>query len=83
METILTTTYTYCIREDICRDEDGTLIPVYGIEVFDGQSPTPLLSYRDLFTRRRQAEELIELCNRLELDPVHLNDVIEDAMTCG
>lgn len=81
MESVITTIYTYQIREDLFCDEDGTLVPIYGIEVFSPSSPTPLFSYSDLFTRRHQAEELIALCNRLELDPVHLIDVIEDALT--
>ena len=80
MEDILTYHYTYQIREDHCLDEDGTHVTVYGIEVYETQSSVPLLSYADLFTDKRKAQELIDLCNRLELDPVHLTDVVEDAL---
>lgn len=80
MDTALTIQYTYRLREDTCADDDGTLVKVYGIEVYDRQSSAPLLTYANLFTRRNQAEELIDLCNRLELDPIHLTDVVEDAL---
>ena len=81
MESIMTLKYTYRLRENHCTDEDGTPVTVSGIEVFEDRSTAPILSYSDLFTRRDQAEELIGLCNRLDLDPVHLNDVVEDAFT--
>lgn len=33
----------------------------------------------DVSLSRRVVEELVERCNRLELDPIHLRDVAEDA----
>ena len=32
----------------------------------------------DISVRRKDVEELIERCNRLELDPIHIEDVIDD-----
>ena len=63
-----------------CLNEDGTLILVYGIEVYENDATLPMLVLKDVFTRQSQAEELAELCTRLELDPVHLTDVVEDLL---
>lgn len=37
--------------------------------------------FYDVFSERKKAEELVELCNTLELDPIHLEDVVEDALS--
>lgn len=81
MDSTITALYSYRICTDRRTDEDGTIILVYGIEVYESNSTTPLLVMNDLFTQRSQAEELAELCNRLELDPIHLSDVVEDWLT--
>lgn len=72
--------YTYRIRTDERVDEDGNSIVVYGIEAAEGSSVLPAHSVPDLFTERADAEKLVRLCNRLELDPVHLLSVCEDAL---
>ena len=72
--------YTYRLLASSRTDEDGTIVPIYGIEVYSKNAHTPLRSLPDLFTRFSQANELVELCNRLQLDPVHLTAVIEDAL---
>ena len=76
----ITTLYRYQIRTDHRTDEDGIAIAVYGIEVYQDTSTEPMTVLKDLFTRRSQVEELADLCNRLELDPVHLTDVVEDML---
>jgi len=40
-----------------------------------------LLYIPDVFCHRYDAERLVEMCNRLHLDVIHLKDVIEDALT--
>lgn len=77
--------YTYRIREDWITDEDGVLHQVYGIEVVEMPTGRLLEQYTvaDLFTNRERAEALAELCTRLELSPIHLMDVAEDALAEG
>ena len=74
--------YTYRIREDQVLDEDQIPHTVYGIEVVEMPSGRILAEYTvaNLFSRREQAEELAALCTRLELSPIHLMDVAEDAL---
>ncbi len=73
--------YSYRVREDKIEDEEGILHTVYGIEVLDGAGRLlPAYTLPDLFCRREQAESLCQLCNQLELEPVHLFAVAEDAL---
>lgn len=72
--------YTYRIRTDERIDEEGRQFTVYGIEAVEESAILPVHSIPDLFTERSRAEELVELCNRLELDPAHLFAVCEDAV---
>lgn len=37
--------------------------------------------FYDVFAERNKAEELVELCNSMDLDPIHLEDVVEDALS--
>ena len=68
------TNHTYKIREDIVYDERGKPHNVYGITL-DGS-----LSIPDIFTSRPAAEEFIKLCNRLDLSPEHVYEVIDDIL---
>lgn len=68
------TNRTYKIREDIFYDEFGKPHTVYGITLDDA------LSIPDIFTSRPAAEEFIKLCNRLELSPLHIYEVIDDLL---
>lgn len=64
----------YKLREDTIYDELGKPHTVYGITL-DGS-----LSIPDIFTSRPAAEEFIKLCNRLELSPLHIYEVIDDLL---
>ncbi len=51
----------------------------YGIALTDGEEEFLVLdSVEDLADDREAVSHLVELCNRLELDPIHLRDVAED-----
>ena len=42
---------------------------------------TILDSYMDLSSNQSKVTELIELCNALKLDPIHLSDVVDDFLS--
>ena len=65
---------TYKLRADTILTEQGIPVTVYGITL-DGS-----LSIPDIFTSRPAAEEFIKLCNRLELSPLHIYEVIDDLL---
>lgn len=71
-------TYTYKIQPGTAYDEDGNTHTVYGIDLFaDGEI---LNSLPDIFFNKQKAKELVALCNTLDLSPLHLIDVVEDAI---
>lgn len=68
---------TYCLRTDKVCDEEGMLHTVYGIEAF-ARNKYVVASIADVFFDKQKAKYFIKLCNDLNLDLVHLPDVIED-----
>ena len=55
---------------------DGAIYTSYGIGCeFEGNL---LLEIKDLSTNKTRVEKLVLLCNDLQLDPIHIDDVVED-----
>lgn len=70
--------YEYLLTEGIYVN-DGETHKGYGISIADRSNiPGIFVTYDDISTNKEKVENLIFLCNKLELYPVHLNDVIED-----
>ena len=73
--------YTYRVRTDRKIAEEGTEHKFYGIEVLSETGELlPEYTIPDLFCQWQRAEELVKLCNELELEPIHLTAVAEDAL---
>lgn len=71
----------YGVTEEIYSLGNSSRIS-YGIAVYaaseeDG-TDTIVASVHDITADKRALSELIDLCNRLELSIIHLNDVVED-----
>lgn len=49
----------------------------YGISVKCVNSLKPLF-FHDISTNKEDIVNLISLCNKLQLDPIHIRDVIDD-----
>ncbi len=69
----------YRLRKDVIADETGKKYLVFGIEVVDCFS-TLVQSIPDVFFSLEEAENFIHLCNAEGLEPIHLINVIEDAI---
>lgn len=71
----------YIVKELNYKEEIGSYT-AYGIGACinkNGKKET--LEYiSDVFIDRQKAEHLADLCNRLHLDPIHLRDVVDDAV---
>lgn len=65
----------YKLRTDTVLTEQGTFATVYGIE-----APDQNISIPDIFTSKPAAEEFVKLCNRLDLSPEHVYEVIDDLL---
>ena len=74
-------TTVYKLTENKVADDSGITHETFGISVYDKETGVVLRSIEDIFTDRRTAEDLTNLCNRLELSPDHIDDVIEDVLT--
>ena len=67
---------SYTVVEDNCQVEDREYTG-YGICVKEFDSKYEHI-FRDISRCREEVEKLAELCNELELDPIHIEDVICD-----
>ena len=58
-------------------------VPTFGIALFtrNGNRSKLIKAIPDLSTDRMAVEKLVGLCNDLQLDPIHLDDVVEDFLT--
>lgn len=65
----------YKIRVDEVKDELNNTHIVYGIDVYQCVHSVP-----DVFTDEQCAKQFIQRCNDFDLDPIHLNDVIENCL---
>ena len=64
----------YSVHSDTVLDEQNHPHTVYGLNIL-GAEPIP-----DIFTDQAEAEKLSSLCNRLDLSPIHIWEVIEDIL---
>ncbi len=65
----------------LCSDRyliEGEYHTGYGISVVDISSGEEMMRLEDISASKSDIEELIELCNRLKLSPIHIHDVIKD-----
>ena len=71
----------YTVKESLYNEEVGSFT-AYGIGVCETNPYTrKTLKYiSDVFLDQKKAEKIVGLCNRLQLDPIHLFDVVEDAI---
>ena len=71
--------YTYIVVQSMYKNGDITRIGfgIAAVEEYDGVT-TILESTSDLSSDIEPIERLVELCNDLQLDPIHLQDVVTD-----
>ena len=72
----------YTVKESFYTEEVGSFT-AYGIGVCENEkSNRKTLEYiPNVFLDRQKAERLAAMCNHLKLDPLHLFDVVEDAVS--
>ena len=65
----------YQVTQDLFSDENDQTYTAFGIEY-----PEEDLYIPDVFLDRERAEEFVALCNKLDLNPLHIFDVLEDIL---
>ncbi len=68
--------FLYITHEEIKTSEDGNKYVCYGINVYENNNLVKSLS--DVFLDKVSAENFADMCNRCQLHPIHLSDVVED-----
>lgn len=69
--------YTYRIRADeFCETDDGLPRIGYGVDIYDRDGC--IRSIKNIFVDKNKAEDFVSCCNRLQLSPTHIMEVIED-----
>ncbi len=66
----------YFIKEEIFENEEIGKYITYGVVIY--QKDKAVREIYDVSTSKRKVMELCARCNRLKLDPMHIDDVIED-----
>ena len=61
----------YVINQSTITDENGQQHTTYGISYND-------TTVKDISINKAKVENLISLCNKLDLSPIHIYDVIDD-----
>lgn len=72
---------TYKLRKDNLFHQDIGNFSSYGIDAIDEISDIPIRSISDISLEKEPLEKLIFLCNKLHLNIIHLNDVVEDFLS--
>ena len=70
---------TYRLKEGSICDEHGIAWPVYGIEAADADGKI-LFCFSDIFFDREKATAFVRMCNEQQVEPVHIQDVISNAL---
>lgn len=65
----------YKVTQDLVTNENDQTYTAFGIEY-----PEEDLYIPDVFFDRERAEEFVALCNKLDLNPLHIFDVLEDIL---
>ena len=71
--------HKYIVVQSTYKNGDITMIGfgIAAVEEYDGVT-TILESISDISTYIEPIERLVKVCNNLQLDPIHLQDVVTD-----
>lgn len=67
------------IKENLINAETGSYTS-YGIGVYHTKSKSVICVISDVFISQEKAVSFIKMCNDMQLDIVHLPNVIEDCL---
>lgn len=70
----------YRAVEEMRQDEEFGEYTSFGIGAYTKTENREVLYVADVFLSYEKAQALVSLCNGGRLDPIHLLDVIEDAI---
>ena len=68
---------TYILCRETYKTKRAERI-AYGIAAYAEDEQTCIARLHDVSSDKNTRAELVSLCNRLQLSPIHLHDVVED-----
>ena len=68
---------TYILCRETYKSKRSERI-TYGIAAYAEDKQTCITKLHDITSDKKALAELVSLCNRLQLSPIHLHDVVED-----
>ena len=69
---------SYFTESENLKSDDGIQYTAYNVIV--KMNNTVLTRFSDVFFNEDAARHFVDMCNRLELDPMHVADVIDDVL---
>lgn len=74
---------TYQVVEEMLWGQDFGKYKSFGIcaHQMNGEVDEPVAYISDVFLSKESADQFVNLCNRLQLDIVHLDEAISDAIS--
>lgn len=69
---------TYCFEKEQRTTEDG--IPYISFNILIKKKDIIIRRIPDVFTDEAEAQQFVNICNRLKLDPQHVIDAVEDVL---
>ncbi len=68
----------YVLNSATLRLSEDTVVDTYGLDIIrDGAK---VKSYYDIFLDRKKVEELVKMCNELDVSPLHIPEILEDIL---
>jgi len=71
---------TYRVIEESIYSGELGWYTAYGISAYYASTGEEIAHITDVFLNKADADSLVDQCNRLGLEPVHLPIIIEDAL---
>lgn len=62
------------------KDEALGGIDSYGIAIKNIKNNKDIIKIPCLFVEKNQAENFVNMCNVCEIDPIHIQDILEDIL---
>ena len=74
--------YSYSYVKENFNDEEVGEYSAYGVRIsrIDSEECEQVRYISNVFIDEQDAKKFVEACNRLQLSPVHIDDVVQDAL---
>lgn len=74
--------YSYSYVREILQNEEVGEYSAYGVQIscITYEKCEPIQYISDVFVSEQDAKAFVDECNRLQLSPIHIDDVVQDVL---